>query len=262
MTISLNRISFSFLCFLLLIFSCKQQEEKAKFKIERSKELAIKNKVHNQLLDIEKEQGWRLLFDGKTLDGWHLFNKPDSTSFSAWEVKDGAIYCNATDESRVFGDLVTNTEFENFELQFEWQMGLRGNGGVFINVQETPVYRATYETGPEYQLLDPEHSDTNTPLKRPGCLWGLYPQTNEAEAHPTGQWNTAKIVQQDGRLQFYLNGIRTADVDLTAPEWSKTVAASNFKDRPAFGKATKGKIALQNWYFESWFRDIKIRELP
>ena len=247
-------------CMVLLVISCKQQE-KTKFKIERSKELAIKNKVHNQLLDIEKEQGWKLLFDGKTLDGWHLFNKPDSTRYSAWEVKDGTIYCNATDESKVFGDLVTDTEFENFELQFEWQMGLRGNGGVFINVQESPEFRATYETGPEYQLLDPEHSDTNTPLKRPGCLWGLYPQTNEAKANPTGQWNTAKIVQQDGQLQFYLNGIRTAEADLTSPEWTKTVAASNFKDRPAFGKATKGKIALQNWYFESWFRNIKIRGL-
>ena len=257
----MTRISLSFICFLLLLaFSCKQQDKK-KFQIERSKELAIKNKVHNQLMDIEKEQGWRLLFDGETLNDWHLFNNPDSTRYSAWEVKDGTIYCNATDENIVFGDLVTDTEFENYELTFEWQMGLRGNGGVFINVQESPEFRATYETGPEYQLLDPEHMDTATPLKRPGCLWGLFPQLNTVEANPTGQWNTAKIIQQDGNIKFYLNGVLTAQADLNSPEWTNTVAASNFKDRPAFGKATKGKIALQNWYFESWFRDMKIREL-
>ncbi|UWX56502.1 DUF1080 domain-containing protein [Maribacter litopenaei] len=160
----MNRITLPFLSFiLLLIFSCKQQE-KEKFKIERSKELAIKNKVHNQLLDIEKEQGWKLLFDGETLNGWHLYNKPDSTGYSAWEVKDGTIYCNATDESKVFGDLVTDTEFENYELEFEWQMGLRGNGGVFVNVQESPEYAATYETGSEYQLLDYENTWTPIPL--------------------------------------------------------------------------------------------------
>lgn len=260
MTTSMNRISLSFICCLLLAFSCKQQDKK-KFQIERSKELAIKNKVHNQLMDIEKEQGWRLLFDGETLNGWHLFNNPDSTRYSAWKVKDGTVYCNATDESKIFGDLVTDAEFENYELTFEWQMGLRGNGGVFINVQESPEFRATYETGPEYQLLEPKHMDTGTPLKRPGCLWGLSPQLNTVEAKPTGQWNTAKIVQQDGQIQFYLNGALTAQADINSNAWTQTVAASGFKDRPAFGKSTKGKIALQNWYFESWFRNLKIREL-
>lgn len=246
----------------LLLFgtSCKTDKKK-EFQIERSKELAVKNKVHNQLLDIEKEQGWQLLFDGETLDGWHLFNKPDSTRFSAWEVRKGTIFCNATDESKVFGDLVTDKNYENYELLFEWQMALRGNGGVFINVQETPEYKATYETGPEYQLLEPEHMDTKTPLKRPGCLWGLAPQINTVEAKPMGQWNTSRIVQQAGKIQFYLNGTLTAEEDLTSSAWQTKIAGSNFKDAPGFGKATQGKIGLQNWYFESWFRNMKIREL-
>ncbi|NAS13687.1 3-keto-disaccharide hydrolase [Poritiphilus flavus] len=245
---------------LLIGVSCKT-DKKDKFQIERSKELAIKNKVHNQLHDIEKEQGWTLLFDGKSLDGWHLFNKPDSTRFSAWEVREGTIFCNATDESKVFGDLVTDKEYEDYELVFEWQMALRGNGGVFINVQESPRYKATYQTGPEYQLLEPAHMDTKTPLKRPGCLWGISPQLNQVEANPTGQWNTARIIQQDGKIQFYLNGKLTAEEDLRSPAWTTKIASSGFKDAPAFGKATKGKIALQNWYFEAWFRNMKIREL-
>jgi hypothetical protein len=251
---------FILLITLLIGVSCKTDKKK-KFQLLRSKELAIKNKVHNQLLDVEREQGWELLFDGKTLNGWHLYNKPDSTRFSAWEVQEGRIFCNATDETKVFGDLVTDKEFENYELVFDWQMALRGNGGVFINVQESSEYTATYQTGPEYQLLEPAHMDTKTPMKRPGCLWGLSPQLNQVEAKPTGQWNTARIVQQEGKIKFYLNGTLTAEEDLTSIDWTNKVNASGFKDAPGFGKATQGKIALQNWYFEAWFRNMKIREL-
>lgn len=257
----MTRTSLLLVLITLLIGSACKTEHKKKFEIVRSKELAVKNKIHNQLLDIEKEQGWRLLFDGKTLEGWHLYNNADSTQFSAWEVRKGTIFCNATDETKVFGDLVTDTAFENYELVFDWQMALRGNGGVFINVQETPEYAATYNTGPEYQLLEPEHMDTQTPLKRPGCLWGLSPQLNTVEAKPTGQWNTGRIVQQEGKIQYYLNGILTAEEDLKSKEWRNKIAGSNFKDAPGFGKSTSGKIALQNWYFESWFRNLKIREL-
>ena len=257
----MTRISFcASIVFVLIVTSCKT-EKKKDFEISRSKEIAAKNKIHNKLLDIEKEQGWSLLFNGKTLDGWHLFNKPDSTQFSAWEVREGMIFCNATDESKIFGDLVTDKAYENYELQFDWQMALRGNGGAFINVQETPEYKATYNTGVEYQLLEPEHMDTKTPLKRPGTIWGLSPQLNTVEANPVGQWNTTRIIQQDGKIQFYLNGILTAEEEINSAAWKNKVANSKFKDAPGFGKATQGKIAFQNWYFESWFRNVKIKEL-
>ncbi|WP_343485664.1 DUF1080 domain-containing protein [Allomuricauda sp. d1] len=244
----------------LLLLGCKNKVEKEP-QVWHTKKMAQENVVHNQLLEIEKEQGWQLLFDGKTLNGWHLYNKPDSTHLSAWEVRDGTLFCDATDENKVFGDLVTDTAYENYELVFDWQMALRGNGGVFINVQEAPEFTATYQTGPEYQLLEPAHSDTKTPLKRAGCLWGISPQINKVEAKPTGQWNTSRIVQQDGQIEFYLNGKLTAKEDLNSPAWAQKVAVSNFAENPDFGKATQGKIALQNWYFEVQFRNIKIREL-
>ena len=99
------------------------------------------------------------------------------------------------------------------------------------------------------------------PIGPTTCLWGLSPQINQVEAKKVGQWNTAKIVQQDGKIQFYLNGKLTAQEDLTSNDWKNKVAGSGFKNSPAFGKATHGKIALQNWYFEAWFRNMKIREL-
>ena len=255
-----RNVLFGSLMFFVFFVSCNT-DKKSESPTWRTKRWVNENQVHNKLLDIEKEQGWTLLFDGRSLEGWHLFNKPDSTEFSAWEVRDGALFCNATDQSKVFGDLVTDKEYENYELIFEWQMGLRGNGGVFINVQESSEYRATYQTGPEYQLLEPAHSDTKTPLKRPGCLWGLSPQLNLVEAKSVGQWNTSKIVQQNGKVEFYLNGKLTAKEDFTSKEWMDKIALSNFKDSPNFGKATQGKIALQNWYFNAWFRNMKIKEL-
>jgi len=251
---------FTFFIATLLFQSCIQKVSTDK-PLWRTKKSAIENQEHNQLLNIEKEQGWTLLFDGKTLKGWHLYNQPDATAFSAWEVKDGVLYCNATDESKVFGDLVTDQEYENYELVFEWQMGLRGNGGVFINVQESPEFDATYRTGPEYQLLEPAHMDTQTPKKQAGSLWGVSPQIHSVTPKPVGQWNTSKIIQKDGKVEFYLNGKMTAKEDLKSPEWQQKLTQSNFKDNPDFGKATKGKIALQNWYFEAWFRNMKIRRL-
>ncbi|MEO0901490.1 MAG: DUF1080 domain-containing protein [Bacteroidota bacterium] len=255
-----RNIFYSFLVVLTFIVSCKT-EKKPELQSWRTKKWVAEHAVHNQLLDIEKEQGWSLLFDGESLNGWHLFNKPDSTQYSAWQVKDGAIFCDATDENKVFGDLTTDKTYENYELVFDWQMDLRGNGGVFINVQESPKFSATYQTGPEYQLLEPAHSDTNTPLKRPGCLWGISPQLNPVQAKVVGQWNTSRIVQKNGVIEFYLNGKLTAREDLTSAEWRNKIASSRFKDAEDFGKATRGKIALQNWYFSSWFRNIKIREL-
>lgn len=242
-----------------LLIGCKKNVEKES--TWRTKKMALENQVHNQLLEVEEEQGWTLLFDGKSLDGWHLYNKPDSTHLSAWEVKDGMLYCNALEETRVFGDLVTDKEYENYELVFEWQMGLRGNGGVFVNVQETPQFSATYRTGPEYQLLEPAHMDNQTPKKQAGSLWGVSEQLNPAEVKSVGQWNTAKIIQKDGIIEFFLNGTLTAKEDLNSSAWRQKLAKSNFKDNPDFGKATRGKIALQNWYFESWFRNMKIRKL-
>lgn len=255
-----RNIFFSIIPIAFIMLSCKTDTKSDKL-VWKTKKWVKENEVHNQLTPTEKEQGWTLLFDGETLNGWHLYNKPDSTKFSAWEVQNALLFCNATAENRVFGDLTTDKDYENYELVFDWKMALRGNGGVFINVQESPEFKATYVTGPEYQLLEPSHSDTNTPLKRPGCLWGVSPQLHTVEAKARSQWNTAKIIQQDGKIEFYLNGKLTAKEDFTSNDWKEKLAKSRFKDNPSFAKATKGKIALQNWYFDSWFRNMKIREL-
>ncbi|MGI9547844.1 MAG: 3-keto-disaccharide hydrolase [Flavobacteriaceae bacterium] len=244
-----------FIIFVLLFsFACKK-EKKSERKTE-SKAIV----KHNQLTDAEKAEGWDLLFDGKTKEGWHLYNFQDSTS--VWIVENGTLYCKSKEGSGRHGDLVTDREFENYELRFEWKLAEEGNSGIFINVQEQPDKPATWHTAPEYQLLDSKHMDyaiDNT--KHSGCLYSFSPQSNVVDAKPAGQWNTSVIKQMNGKIEFYLNGIQTAEADFNSEEWKEWIKTSNFKVFPDFGLATKGRIGLQDWFSDVWFRNIKVKTL-
>ncbi len=118
----------------------------------------------NMLTDKEKADGWKLLFDGKSFDGWHTYGK--SAAGKAWSIHDGTFYLDAKNEKNLAdgekGDLVTNDEYENFDLKLDWKIGEKGNSGVIFYIHEEPAkYDATYETGMEMQVLD-----NGTPIKR------------------------------------------------------------------------------------------------
>nr|WP_198160670.1 DUF1080 domain-containing protein [Pedobacter panaciterrae] len=213
---------------------------------------------NNQLTSSEKEQGWKLLFDGKTTDGWHLYNR--GVVPSAWLVKDGVLHCTENPELE-HGDLVSNDSYKDYDLRFEWQLKATGNSGVFVNVQENQDNPTTWASGPEYQLLGNEHPDMVKPTKRPGCLYGFMEQVNKVDAKPAGEWNQSRIVQENGKITFYLNDKVTAMEDLKSPQWKAKVDASYFKSFPAFGKASSGRIALQDWSKGVAFRNIKILNL-
>jgi len=243
---------------ILILSSCKNENKKENADTWRTKKSAEENATHNQLLEVEKKEGWKLLFDGETLNGWHLYNDPNATS--VWEVVDGELHSNANDESLTAGDLVTNDAYENYELILEWKIAGNGNSGIFINVQELPDVPTAWQSGPEYQILGADHMDYDVPEKRPGCLYVFQPQKKKVEIEQ-GQWNTTRIKQMNGKVEFYLNGVLTAEEDFSSSEWKNQIANSHFAKYPEFGKTTEGKIALQYWYFETWFRNIKIREL-
>jgi hypothetical protein len=212
----------------------------------------------NTLSEKEQKEGWKLLFNGENLEGWHLYNNRLPTS--PWVVANGYIYCDPNSEADRI-DLVTNEEYENYELKFEWKLEKEGNSGVFINVKEDTSIAQTYFSGPEYQLLEDSHMDFDLPLKKSGCLYNFTPQLNSARTKIQGNWNESRIVQKDGKIEFYLNGQQTAKMDFNTQEWKTLVSKSNFKDYPHFGKYTKGHIALQDWSRGVSFRSIKIKEL-
>lgn len=214
----------------------------------------------NVLTAQEQKEGWSLLFDGKSTNGWHLYNKGKAAS--AWNVKNGELYCKADDYQAQHGDLISDKQFENYDLKFDWKIVKAGNSGLFINVQEKKELPTAWASGPEYQLLEKSHNDhTANPAKRAGCLFNLFPQKNPVLPKAPGEWNQSRIKQVNGKVEFYLNGVLTASEDLKSEKWKKAVAASNFKTFPEFGKHTKGHLALQDWANGISFRNIKIKQI-
>jgi hypothetical protein len=216
---------------------------------------------HNNLSDQEKKDGWVLLFDGTSTKGWHIFNRGEIPS--AWSADSGNLVCNPHAKSVKHGDLVTDKEYENFDLLFEWKISKAGNSGVFVDVQERPELGTTFSTGPEYQLLDDKNMEADY-LKnlshKAASIFGVIPN-NSNSIPKSGEWNQSRILQQNGKLTFWLNGVQTVQVDLKSDDWKKLVAASPMSNYPEFGMLTKGHIAVQDWTNGVAFRDIKIREL-
>ncbi|MCP9767818.1 DUF1080 domain-containing protein [Lacihabitans sp. LS3-19] len=216
----------------------------------------------NTLSENEISEGWKLLFDGKTTEGWHLYNRGNTPS--AWIVKDDELLCNPDTFEVEHGDLLSNVTYENFDLKFDWKISEAGNSGVFINVQEAEQYPRAWTTGPELQLLDNLgiHKEyLNDTTHWAGCLYGFKSTLNAATYKPAGQWNDARILQENGKVSFWLNGVQTAEQDLKTPEWQEMVAKSGFKTFSDYGKSTKGHIALQDWSKGVSFRNIKIKSL-
>jgi hypothetical protein len=207
----------------------------------------------NRLTRQEQASGWRLLFDGRSLAPWRGFRQQEVPP--GWKVVDGTI-------TRVGAgpDLITRDQFANFELTLEWRIASGGNSGIMYRVTEEA--EATYETGPEMQVLDDaHHEDGKSRLTAAGALYGLYPAP-EGAVKPPGQWNAARILVNGDRVEHWLNGILTARYELGSPEWEQKVAASKFSQWPGFGRAARGHIALQDHGDLVAYRNIKIRTLP
>jgi hypothetical protein len=216
--------------------------------------------AQNTLSNKEQKDGWKLLFDGKTTKGWRKFNSDKIAS--AWKVQDGTLYLdNSVTDKAERGDIVTDQEFENFEFSIDWKIDSCGNSGIMFNVVEDPKYRTPWLTGPEMQVLDNEcHPDAKIEKHRSGDLYDLIKSSKET-VKPAGEWNTAKIISNKGKYEFWLNGTRVVEFTMHDAKWDALVAGSKFKSMPDFGKATKGRLSLQDHGDKVWFRNIKIREL-
>jgi hypothetical protein len=207
----------------------------------------------NTLTPAERAAGWQLLFDGRSTAGWRGF-KQDSMP-AGWQVLDGAL-------TRVGpgGDIVTESEFENFELTLDWNVAPGGNSGIFYRVSDAGG--AVYETGPEMQVLDDErHADGKSRLTSAGSNFGLYPAPAGA-VRPAGAWNRARIVVRGSHVEHWLNGQKVVDYELGSAEWEARVQGSKFRQWPGYGRAARGRIALQDHGDRVAFRNIKIRVLP
>lgn len=207
----------------------------------------------NSLTPGQRSAGWRLLFDGKTMNQWRGYQKPEVPS--GWMVRDGTL----TKQTGT-GDIVTREEFGDFELELDWKLGTGGNAGIFY--RGTEEYEHIYWSAPEYQLLDDANApDGNNRLTSAGADYGLYPAP-AGIVKPANQWNTARIVVRGNHVEHWLNGQKLLEYELQSSDWQAKVQASKFSVWPNYGKAAKGHIAIQGDHDGALaLRNIRIREL-
>jgi len=213
---------------------------------------------------VQKEKGWTSLFDGKTLKGWHTYgNRPVTPNV---KVEDGAIFLNGSNHEGMLkgqsNDLVSDKEYENFHFKIDWKISPKGNSGIIFWVQEDSVkYKETYHTGPEMQVLDNDgHGDGKIIKHRAGNLYDMIAGT-EGVVKPVGEWNTAEIISNKGKLDLILNGVTVVSTTYGDDNWKKMIAGSKFKQWADFGTVFKGRFALQNHGNDVWFRNIMIKKI-
>ena len=208
---------------------------------------------HNALTAAEREAGWRLLFDGRSLDGWRRYDGEAMTG--GWVVEDGAL-------AHVRGgrSIITDDIFEDFELTLEWKVEPGGNSGIF--------YRAAlgeeeiFHSAPELQVLDDAgHADGRSPLTSAGSNYGLH-GVPRGIVRAAEEWNQVRILVRGTHVEHWLNGVKVVEYELGGDDWRAKVAASKFVEWPVYGQAARGHVGLQDHGDRVWFRNIKLREVP
>jgi len=212
----------------------------------------------NALSDAEKAAGWKLLFNGQDLSGWHNF-KRDGVQ-PGWQVKDGTLACVDPHNA---GDIVTSDKFDWFELELDYNISEGGNSGIMFHV--TDEGDAAWATGPEIQLED--NAKAGDP-QRCGWLYALYqPPTDPATdkpldaTKPAGEWNHIRVVISPEKCEHYVNGVKYLEYVLGSKDFKERVAKSKFSKMPLFAKSDSGSIALQGDHGQVSFRNIKIRSI-
>ena len=200
------------------------------------------------------------LFDGKTFNGWHNFNQTGAVK--SWMIENGELICLGTAKDAHGGDIVTDADYENFELAWEWKMTKGGNSGVMYHVIEDAKYPAPYYTGPEYQMID----DVGFPQKleewqKTGADYAMNLPNDKKKVKPVGEWNTSKIIFNKGAVEHWLNGEKVVAFQAWNDKWNNDRKTGKWKDYPDYGAAKKGKIALQDHGNKVYFRKITLKVL-
>jgi len=203
--------------------------------------------------EVPDANGWRMLFDGTSLDAWRGY-KSDKVP-SAWRIVDRTLAKDAP-----VADIVSKDEFGDFDLELEWKMSEGGNSGIFY--RGTEEYDHVYWSAPEYQLLDDAKApDGTSRLTSAGAAYAIYPSP-PGHLKRVGEWNSTRIVARGPHVEHWLNGFKLLEYELWSADWESKVKASKFKDYPNYGRAKKGRFALQGDHDGALaFRNIRVKEL-
>ena len=216
---------------------------------------------HNKLTPEEVAAGWLLLFDGVSTDGWRGYLN-ESFPQEGWAIADGNLVVFASDgsEEGLGGDIVTETEFSDFELLFDFKLSPVGNSGVFYRVKEVEE-TTMWEVAPEFQVLDDTTyidmgtMDMNKHLT--GDNYDLHSSMVTASS-PVGEWNTGRIVVLGNQVEHWLNGQLTVQYEYYTDEWNELVQTSKF-DPALYARFPTGSIGIQDHGHDVRYRNIKIK---
>ena len=187
-----------------------------------------------------RDEGWKPLFDGRTMDGWVTMTGAAQLP-SSWRIESACFVTVAGDQGM---SLRTRREFETFELSFEWMVAQGANSGVkyrLFSVSNWNEGRNGDGIGYEYQIADDEGDEgaRKDHRQKSGALYGIVPVVRSA-AREVGQWNQSTIRLTKDRVEHWLNGGKVAEHGIDLPFASP--------------------IVLQHHHSEVRFRNIRIRE--
>lgn len=205
---------------------------------------------------IMQAQKTTVLFDGKSITGWHNFKK---NVVDSWTIEDGALTTDGKGS-----DLVTDKEYGDFVLEFDFKAEPKGNSGVIYKVVEAmdDAHFSTYASGPEYQIIDDLHyPDPIRDVQKTGANYDINPPKILTATHPAGEWNHGMIKIKNNVITHILNGKKVVKYTYGNAEWSANVAKSKFAKWPYAMAHARGKIALQGHGDRIYFKNITIKEL-
>lgn len=192
------------------------------------------------------------IFNGKDLSGWK--SATGGAPGAGWKIEEGGVLHRA-DKG---GDIISDKEYADFELEFDWKISKGGNCGVKYRVRKT----SAGWIGAEYQVLDDAgHPNGKVPDTSAASLYEVVPPDKDKELKPVGEWNHSKVIAKGNILEHYLNGKLVLKADTSSKEWAEMKKDSKFAKIEGFAEAGPGHILIQDHGDEAWFKDIKIREL-
>lgn len=238
-----------------IIFSCCTPMKKDVLSLFEELE---KNPTPNMLSRKEIKKGWKLLFDGKTTNGWHGYNLKDFPG--CWAIDEGSFTMNSQGGSED-QDIITNKVYRDFAFSIDYKLTRGANSGILFQVSEDPKYKFPYETGPEFQVID--HENWPDPLEDwqiNGANYAMYPPLVKP-FKPLGEWNHLFLVVEGNKVTQMLNGEVVVRYEKNSDEWMKLRNSGKWSNFPDWGKFDEGYLSLQNHGTKVWYRNIKIKEL-
>lgn len=208
----------------------------------------------------QSDKDWIVLFEGSATDalrGYGMENFPHGI----WYVEQGALIANPDTTNR---DLVTKERFRNFELEFEWAVDTAANSGVFFHMQEDLSMEAGNGNSPnwmdnyELQILDDQNFYDTLAIRSAGSLYDLIAPKNKT-LKPIGEYNTARLIHDDGHVEHWLNGNKVIEFDMDSPEMKALLDKSKFKENPGFHSDKEGHIMFQHHGQRVYFKNIRVK---